>query len=153
MLAFASPQHQSPQAAVNPYAYHALMHGRQQQPSVDMGGDFFRERIRELAQQRARKAQWLPDEVDDSDEESDNSHFGPHDRRYLEALKAQQNMDRIRSEHEARATAMEEEAAKLRQAGDRAWKVQIEAEDARQKAVDQMIREASEELVSSLQNF
>lgn len=143
MLAFTSPQRHYP--AFNTHTYPGPMYGRQ---SADMGGESFRESIRELAQQRARKAQWLPDEVDDSDEESDYSQLGPHEPRYVEALKAQRNMDRTRKDYEARAAAMQEEAARARQIEEeRARRLK----DARQRAVEQLHREASERRAAALE--
>lgn len=110
MLAFVS---QGPAFNSNTHAPHyRTMYGRQQ---VDSGGDFFRERIRSLTQQRARKAQWLPDEVDDGDD-SDYSQLAPHERNYLDAMETQRRMDRIRNEYESRARAMEAEAERQRQA-------------------------------------
>jgi len=123
MLAFTSPQRQY---------YPGSMYGRQPPLAPDMGGDSFRELIRELSHQRARKAQWLPDEVDDSDEELD---LGLHEPSYIQGLKTQQNMDR--------AAAMQEEAERARQR-------QMEVQDARQKAVEHLYREASERRAAAL---
>jgi hypothetical protein len=97
MLSFASPQQHYP------YSPYGPMHGRQP-PSADAGDGFFRERIRELARQRARKAQWLPDEVDD---ELDYIPL------YFDPLKAQQNANRMRNDREAQAIAMQNEAGRL----------------------------------------
>jgi hypothetical protein len=103
-----------------------------------MEGDFFRERIRELTQQRARRAQWLPDEVDDSDEELDYSQLELPERSYFDGIKAQQRMDRMREEYEARANAIQEEAERHRQAEERrARELEKESQDVRQRAVEQ----------------
>jgi uncharacterized protein with WD repeat len=144
MLAFAPSQ--------RPYTYYGSMHGRQPPPSADMGGNFFRDSIRELAQQRARKAQWLPDEVDDSDDELDYNQLGVHERRYLET---QRNIERTRNEHECRASAMQEAAERLRHSEEeRARKLekrQIGAQDARQRVAEQMIREGSATRIAALE--
>jgi hypothetical protein len=82
--------------------------------------------------------------VDDSDEELD---LGPYDHGYLDAIKTQQKMDRMRSEYEARARATQEEAERRRQADiERARELerrQIGSQDARQRALERQMQQAS----------
>lgn len=118
----------------NPHAYTPI--GRR---PADMGPDSFRESIRELARRRARKAQWLPDEVDDSDDELEYNQLGPDDHRYPDAMRTQQ---RVKNEYEARARAMQEEAERRRQAVEEQKARELKrAQDLRQRASERLGRQ------------
>ncbi|CAA7262093.1 unnamed protein product [Cyclocybe aegerita] len=65
--------------------------------------------MRARAEQHARRAQWLPDEEDISDEDSEYSQLGPRQRAYLEAVRRQEAMERLRAEEEARRERLFEE--------------------------------------------
>ena len=69
------------------------------------------DRVRALAAQRARRAQWLPDEYDDDD---DDYRLHPHERAYLTAHRKHTQMERGQQRREqeeaeaARCRALEE---------------------------------------------
>ena len=70
------------------------------------------DRVRALAAQRARRAQWLPDEYDDDDDDDYRLH--PHERAYLTAHRKHTQMERGQQRREqeeaeaARCRALEE---------------------------------------------
>jgi len=67
------------------------------------------DRARALADQRARRAQWLPDE-DDDDDVYDDYRLSPYERAYLDAHRKHRQMElmREREAEEARHRALEE---------------------------------------------
>ncbi|KAJ3551911.1 hypothetical protein NP233_g12992 [Leucocoprinus birnbaumii] len=100
-----SSYHQ-PQPQHYPFGYSPY----QQPRSVDL------DRARSIAAQRARRAQWLPDEYDDDDNYYDAYQLSPHERAYLNAHRNQELMERERrrreqeeAEAEARERALEEQ--------------------------------------------
>ncbi|KAF6741371.1 hypothetical protein DFP72DRAFT_945183 [Ephemerocybe angulata] len=90
-------------------------------------------RARALAEQRARRAQWLPDEDDDYDDD-EYATLGPRERTYLEARKRQQQIERAQREREEQQRALEE----------RKWQEGLEQrqreEDARRQAIHEQQR-------------
>jgi len=67
------------------------------------------ERARVLAEQRARRSQYLPDEDVDSESEWDYNQVGPRQQAYLEARRRQGIMERRRREEELRRQRVLEE--------------------------------------------
>ncbi|KAJ2923031.1 hypothetical protein H1R20_g14062, partial [Candolleomyces eurysporus] len=79
-------------------------------------------RARALAEQRARRSQWLPEEDDDAypDEDWEYGQLGPRERLYLEARKRQQQLER------QERMRQEQELARQRAAEEREWQLQLE---------------------------
>lgn len=81
-----------------------------------------RERIQALAERRARKAQWLPDEVDNSDDDLEYNQLGPREHAYLDALRKHQMAERMQRQQEAQAL----EAARQRRQQEQKWQQELE---------------------------
>ncbi|PPQ90288.1 hypothetical protein CVT25_013114 [Psilocybe cyanescens] len=92
-------------------SYNPYLHSSYQSPRSDYQYGYDENRARTLAEQRARKAQYLPDEVDnDDDDDWGYNRFGPRERAYLEARRRQEMLERKRQEEEAaRQRALEEQ--------------------------------------------
>jgi len=96
------------------------------------------ERARLLAQQRARRAQYLPDEDNNSEDEWEYNQLGPRQHAYLEAKRRQALLERRQEEEKlARQRVLEEQ--KWQEALERK---QREDEEYRRKLLDERKREA-----------
>ena len=100
-------------------------------------------RARALAEQRARRSQWLPDEDDDYEDDDDYRQLSPQGRMYLDAMRRQQQMAKERRERE------EGEAARLRSEQEEKWQKQLEQkqeeEDKRRKRILEEQRKLQQE--------
>jgi len=92
-------------------------------------------RARALAEARARRAQWLPDEEYDPADDWEYSQLGPRERMYLEAQRRRQLLERQQREQEA----AQRREAERRRAEEQRWHEQLERrqreEDARRRAI------------------
>lgn len=92
-------------------SYNPYLHSSYQTPRAANPYAFDEDRARALAEQRGRRAQYLPDEVD---EEGDDywgpTQLGSRERAYLEARRRQEMLERMKQEKEeaARQRALEE---------------------------------------------
>ncbi|PPQ74321.1 hypothetical protein CVT26_004242 [Gymnopilus dilepis] len=108
-------------ASYNPY-----LHPSYQQPSpygpVPARGYYDADRARALAEQRARRAQYLPDEVSDEEDNWQYNQLDPRERAYLNAKKRQEMLEQQQRQRalqeQQRLQALEqrrrEEEARLR---------------------------------------
>ncbi|KAH6904486.1 hypothetical protein BKA70DRAFT_1296927 [Coprinopsis sp. MPI-PUGE-AT-0042] len=88
-------------------SYYPRQWGDSQQPSVNY--DEASARARALAAQRARRAQWLPDEVDEHDDDWEYNSLPPRERMLLEAARRRQQLEQQQRQQEyARQRALEE---------------------------------------------
>lgn len=85
------------------------------------------ERASAMAEQRARRAQYLPDEDVDSEDEWEYNQFGPRERAYLDARKRQDIL---------RKRFMEEEAVRQRALEEKRWQDSLD----RRKQEDEVKR-------------
>ncbi|KAF9553867.1 hypothetical protein CPC08DRAFT_697307 [Agrocybe pediades] len=92
----------------NPYQVAAYQGG------YDYDDADLQERARALAERRARRAQYLPDEDDDDVDDWEYNQFGPQQRAYLEAKRRQLIEERRQQEEAARERARQELLAKQR---------------------------------------
>jgi len=95
------------------------------------------ERARILAQQRARRAQYLPDEDIDSEDEWEYNQLGPRQHAYLEAKRRQALLERLQEEERLERQRVLEEQ-KWQEALERK---QREDEEYRRKLLDERKRE------------
>ncbi len=121
-----------------PYAQTSTVRGGQ--PYLDDA--ILRERAQVLAEQRARKAKWLPDEVDNSYDESNYTELGPQERAYIDALRKKQVVEHLWRQRGAQAL---EEAARQREQQEK-WKQELEKkqredEEARHKFLEKRRQE------------
>ena len=109
-------------------------------PTARRGVDdaILRERAQVLAEQRARKAKWLPDEVDDSYDESDYTEFGPQERAYIDALRKKQVVEHLWRQQEAARQREQQEKSQQQQG-----KKQREDEQAKHKLLEKGRQEAA----------
>ncbi|TFK24885.1 hypothetical protein FA15DRAFT_569722, partial [Coprinopsis marcescibilis] len=77
---------------------------------------------RALAEQRARKAQWLPDEVDDDqDDDWEYNQLGPRERMYLDARRRQQELERQQKDQELARKRELDSLSGFRRRSDENW--------------------------------
>ncbi|KAJ2915108.1 hypothetical protein MD484_g5298, partial [Candolleomyces efflorescens] len=113
-------------------------------------------RARALAEQRARRSQWLPEEDDDDDYSEEDGQYGPlglRERLYLDARKRQQQLER------QERMRQEQELVRRRAAEERERQLQLEQrareENERQRQVleeqrSNMLRQQKRERMSQL---
>lgn len=120
--------YQQPQPQYNPFGYSPYYSPR----SVDL------DRARSLAAQRARRAQWLPDEDDDEDY-YDARQLSPHERAYLNAHRNQELIERERRRRE-----QEEAEARRRAAEEQKWQWELDRRQKEDEATRGRIEEERE---------
>ncbi|EAU87601.2 hypothetical protein CC1G_09698 [Coprinopsis cinerea okayama7 len=116
----------NPRPQRSPWGYPQQRHPR---GYYNTDEDDLQERARALAEQRARRAQWLPDEVDD-DDDWEYRQLPPRERMYIDAARRRQQLEQQqRIQHAARERALEEQR----------WQQQLEQrqkeEDARRQRI------------------
>ncbi|KAH9476991.1 hypothetical protein JR316_0010907 [Psilocybe cubensis] len=120
-------------------SYNPYLHSSYQTPRAPYPYAFDEDRARAIADQRARRAQYLPDEVDDDEDDYwSPAQFGPRERAYLEARKRQEMLERMKQE--------EEEAAQQRALEEQRWQKALEErqredQEKRQKLLEERRRQ------------